>query len=322
MSTIASFQVILDALLDEHHAFPRAYLRAFSDLGPVNLRDLLAVWPQVGVKRRRQLLVDLRALAEEDTLLSFDDFARSLLKDEDGMVRAAAIRLLWDCDDVKLIPDYLRILASDPDPTTRAAAATGLGVFILSGEFDEIPQRFLRQVEDALLVAATGSDTALVRRRAIESLGFSSRPEVPALIEAAFAHSDPDWVVSALFAMGRSSDERWEEQVLSGLTNDDLRIRQAAVEAAGELALSAARPLLLEMLQDEEEAEIVQAIIWSLSQIGGEDVRTVLITLLDQIEDDEMVEFLEEALENLEFTEEMGRFDLMALDLEEDESEE
>jgi len=321
MSTITSFQVVLDALLDEHRAFPRAYLRAFSDLGPVNLRDLLAVWPKVGVKRRRQLLVDLRALAEEDTLLSFDDFARSLLKDEDGMVRAAAIRLLWDCDDVKLIPDYLHILTSDPDPATRAAAATGLGGFVLSGEFDEIPQRFLRQVEDALLVAATGSDTALVRRRAVESLGFSSRPEVPALIEAAFAHSDPDWVVSALFAMGRSSDERWEEQVLAGLTNDDLRIRQAAVEAAGELSLSAARPLLLEMLQEEEEAEIVQAIIWSLSQIGGEDVRTVLITLLDQIEDDEMVEFLEEALENLEFTEEMNRFDLMALDLDEDEPE-
>jgi HEAT repeat protein len=182
------------------------------------------------------------------------------------------------------------------------------------GEFDEIPERVLRQVEDALLAAATGGDTSLVRRRAVESLGFSSRPEVPALIEAAFAQSDPDWIVSALFAMGRSSDERWQDQVLAGLTNDHLRIRSAAVEAAGELALRAARPLLLEMLQEEEEPEMVRSVIWSLSQIGGEDVRTVLITLLDQIEDEETAEFLEEALQNLDFTEEMNRFDLMALD--------
>ena len=63
-----------------------------------------------------------------------------------------------------------------------------------------------------------------------------------------------------------------------------------------------------------EEGEITNAVIWSLSQIGGEDVRVYLENLLDQTKDEEQIEFLEEALENLSFTEDLDRFELMALD--------
>lgn len=312
--TSKPFQTVLDALLDNDRAFPRAYLPRFSDIEPVHLKALLAVWQQVDVKRRRKLLSELYTLAEGDTLLSFDDFARSVLDDPDGQVRAAAIRLLLECEDTKLTPAFLRILGSDPEPATRAAAATGLGLFVQIGEYEEIPERVHREVEDALLVAATGADDALVRRRALESLGFSSRLEVPALIEAAFARTNPDWVASALFAMGRSSDERWQDQVMAGIVNENVRIRTSAVQAAGELSLRAARPLIIRLLQEEEETDVIEAAIWSLSQIGGEEVRTILIDLLDQTDDDDTIAFLEEALENLDFTEEMDRFDLLALD--------
>jgi HEAT repeat protein len=94
----------------------------------------------------------------------------------------------------------------------------------------------------------------------------------------------------------------------------DDRIRRAAVQAAGELSLPAARPILLKMLGEEEDPTILSAVIWSLSQIGGEDVRTYLESLMDQLEDDEQIEFLEEALDNLAFTEDLDRFDLMSYD--------
>ena len=68
------------------------------------------------------------------------------------------------------------------------------------------------------------------------------------------------------------------------------------------------------MLGEEEEPTILSAVIWSLSQIGGEDVRTYLENLLDQLEDDEQIAFLEEALDNLAFTEDLDRFDLLAFD--------
>jgi HEAT repeat protein len=114
--------------------------------------------------------------------------------------------------------------------------------------------------------------------------------------------------------MGRSADERWSDAVTRSLIHVDDRIRKAAVQAAGELSLSAARPILLKMLGEEENDTILSAVIWSLSQIGGEDVRTYLENLLDQIEDDEQIAFLEEALDNLAFTEDLERFDLLAFD--------
>jgi HEAT repeat protein len=182
------------------------------------------------------------------------------------------------------------------------------------GELEEIPEKIYHQVEDALLASTASEDDARVRRAALESLGYSSRPEVATLIESAFHRQDPNWQVSALVAMGRSADERWEEEVTRSLVHVDDRIRKAAVQTAGELSLQSARPILLKMLGEEEDAAILSAMIWSLSQIGGEDVRTYLENLLDQLEDDEQLAFLEEALDNLSFTEDLDRFDLLAVD--------
>jgi len=121
--------------------------------------------------------------------------------------------------------------------------------------------------------------------------------------------------------MGRSADERWADEVTRSLVSENDNIRRAAVQAAGELSLKSARPLLLRMLNEEEDATVLSAVIWSLSQIGGEDVRTYLENILDQTEDEEQISFLEEALDNLAFTEDLDRFDLLAFDPEEDLTE-
>jgi hypothetical protein len=76
------------------------------------------------------------------------------------------------------------------------------------------------------------------------------------------------------------------------------------------------------MLEDETDDDVFQAIIWSLSQIGGEDVRTYLETLLADAEDDDVIEYLEDALANLSFTEDMEQFDLLAVDPDELDEEE
>jgi HEAT repeat protein len=88
------------------------------------------------------------------------------------------------------------------------------------------------------------------------------------------------------------------------------------VQAAGELSIADARPILLNLLDDEDDDGITEAAIWSLSEIGGEDVRVYLENLLDQLgdEDEEQIEFLQDALDNLTFTEDLEKFDLLALD--------
>src|SRR6266540_5419907 len=329
-TTPISFQSVLDALLSDRSDFPRRYLQEFSDLGPMELKTLLDVWPRVKPSRKLTLLEELDALAETDTLVSFDDLARALLTDPEPEIRTRAIRLLDEYENPKVVPSFLDMLKNDPDVNVRVEAANALHLFVDLGELEEIPENIYHQVEDALLASAASEDESRVRRVALESLGYSSRPEVTTLIESAFHREDPAWQASSLVAMGRSADERWDEEVTRSLVHVNDRIRKAAVQAAGELSLQSARPLLLKLLGEEEEDSVLSAIIWSLSQIGGEDVRTYLENLLDAVEeDDEQIAFLEEALDNLAFTEDLERFDLLAFDpedelveLEEDDDEE
>jgi len=311
MTKSIAFQTVLDALLDDSQPFSPHYLYLFSDIESGQLKLLLKAWPQVSLDRQRALLEDLEELAEDDTLLCFDDLARALLQDPDPQVRVKALRLMWECEDAKLVPTFLEILTEDSDINVRAAAATALGLFIYLGEIEEIAEQTLHKVEDSLLAVIHSDEESLVRRRALEALGWSSRQEVPALIEAAYGDKNPEWKVSALFAMGRSSDERWGKHVLSNLRNRNEAIRLEALRAAGELALASARPILLDMLADEEEVETWHEIIWVLTKIGGAEVNDRLVELLEMAEDDEEeTEFLEEALENLAFTNEISEFDL------------
>ena len=329
-TTPLSFQSVLDALLSDRSEFPRRYLKELSDLGPLELKNLLDVWPRLKPGRKLSLLEDLDALAETDTLVSFDELALALLADPDPDVRTRAIRLLDEYENPKVVPSFLDMLKNDPELNVRVEAANALHLFVDLGELEEIPEDIYHQVEDALLASAASEDESRVRRVALESLGYSSRPEVTTLIESAFHREDPAWQASSLVAMGRSADERWDEEVTNSLVHVNDNIRKAAVQAAGELSLQLARPILLKMLGEEEDEGILNAAIWSLSQIGGEDVRTYLENLLDAIEDDDdQIAFLEEALDNLAFTEDLERFDLLAFDpddelkpIEEDEEDE
>ncbi len=315
--TKTHFQSVIDALLDSGKPFPKKYLQFFSDIDSASLQLLLDAWPRVSLTRKRTLLADLDQLLVEDSLVSFDDLARALLTDLDAPVRAGATRLLAECGDQKLLPLYEKIIAGDPSPEVRSEAAHSLGFFVALGELEQISEAALRRAEESLLAAAR-DDNVEVRRRALESLGFSAREEVPALIEAALRRESRDWRVSALIAMGRSSDERWAEPVIRMLLSEDRDVRLEAARAAGELSLPAARLPLLRMLEEETDPEIFSAIVWSLSQVGGEDVRVYLENLLDQTDDDDEIDFIEDALANLAFTEDLGLFDLLAVDPEED----
>jgi len=313
-----SFDSVLDALLDTKKEFPHRYLTQFSDIGPLEFQTLSDVWPRVELKRKLSLFNGLESLADEDTLVSFDDFARPLLNDSEAEVRMYALRLLSECEDEKLIPTYLNMLKKDVNTNVRAQAATNLGFFVGQGELEEISEESYSQVQAGLLKAARGEDVTRVRQSALEALGYTSKPEVIALIGSALQHKESDWHASALIAIGRSADERWEDEILRGLIDENDVIRLAAVKAAGNLPLKSARTVLLRMLAEgEEDDEIIGAAIWSLSQIGGEDVRTFLEALLDQTEeaeDEDQVALLEEALDNLAFTEDLDRFELMAID--------
>ena len=142
-----------------------------------------------------------------------------------------------------------------------------------------------RRLEDALLITTAGADHEEVRRRALESLGFSSRAEVPPLIAAAYASPDEATRASALVAMAHSADQRWRAQVLAELPSLSPKIRLEAARAAGELELKAAVPALIEDLEDTDR-DVRWVAIWALGQIGGQPARAALKKLLREADEE------------------------------------
>lgn len=312
---------IIQALLDTEKPFPASLLYAFSDLEQQECTQLLEVWEQIPLQRRRALMDDLSEMAERDDLMLFEEVGRIALEDSDPQVKVSAIDLLFQAEDTRLLPKFLSLLKEHESADVRAAAANVLGPYVYMGEFDRIHAEQLRRVENALLKAHHEDASELVRRRALESLGYSSRNEVPDLVRAAYATQETGWLESAFFAMGKSADEQWKDLVLAHLKDENLLVRLQAVHAAGELRLAGARASLLRVLEREFDiTDLRREAVWALGQIGGEGVEKALDRLLERLDDDEDIDLVEEALDQLNFTEDKELFSLLDMNLEEDAS--
>ncbi len=310
-----NFDQVIVGLKDINNPFPAIYLHKFSDMSPEQLTELKKAWFEIPAARKINLLGDLEEIAEADTLVCFDDFGRFVLKEEKNpQVLSAAIRLLWECEDPKLIP-LLMENSNHADDTLRAAAVAALGFFIYLGELDEIPKKQQERIEDKLFGVFDKDPQVQVRRKALESLGYSSRKEVVKIIQKSYENELPEWKASALFAMGRSADPRWKNDILENISQDNPEIQAEAIRAAGQLELRNARPALLELLKEpfELDIDLRSIIIWSLSQIGGKNVRKTLERILEETDDDEEALFIDNALENLDFTESFPELDMLAI---------
>lgn len=304
------FDQFIGQLLDADHPLAPKYFYSLSDLEPEEIHALSRIWTQIPLWRRQAMMEDIEALSADDMLLSFVDFSILALQDTDADIRRQAVQSLWEYEENGLIPIFLRVVQEDSDAGVRAAAAGALGRYVYSGEIEELSAVIFKEIEDLLLSVAGGEDAPNVRRAALEALGFSSRAEVSAIIETAYASNEKNWIASALFAMGRSGNEKWKQQILAMLSHPTPVVRTEAARAAGELDLKETTQSLIELLDDPDD-NVRMACIWSLSQLGGEGVRKILEDLLEESEDDDNLEFLESALENLEFTESMELMPLL-----------
>jgi HEAT repeat protein len=159
----------------------------------------------------------LELTAEDDTLVSFDDLARTLLTDPDGAVRTAAIHLLTECEDPRLVPAYIRILESDQDGNARAEAAVVLGQYVMLGELEEVPEKTHRLAQDALLRAAGGEDAP---NPACALDRWDNRVPGRHLIRST-SSAAPEWKASALLAIGRFGDDRWQDHAVQMIVNEN-----------------------------------------------------------------------------------------------------
>jgi len=304
---------LIRALNDTETLLAPRYLYRLSDLEGSELEQVKETWKTIPDWRRKALLEDLEELGAKDDLLSFEAIARLAIDDVDAQVRISALRILWEFDSRDLVALYTKVLENDQDIEVRAEAAANLGKYVLAGELDELPARLLTDIENKLLKVIEGEAPAIVQQQALESLGYSGRKEVARLIRKAYASSQADWKASALAAMGHSVNDTWAPQVTECLDHKDPLIRLEAVRSAGELELKETSDRLLELLDDPDD-EIRQAAIWSLAQTSGSGVRLTLERMLEENENDDEQVLLEDALEQLTFTEETDGLLLLDLD--------
>ena len=130
------------------------------------------------------------------------------------------------------------------------------------------------------------------------------------LIKKAYESTEKEWIASALFAIARSANKNWAPQVLEKLDNIHPTIRKEAAQAAGELEINEAVPLLIQLIEDPDPDVRLNS-IWALSQIASDEVFEILDQLYDEAESEDEIQFLEEAIENLQFNQELHSMNLM-----------
>ena len=307
-----SFEDVLEILPIPGEPLPLDYLSRLSDIGVEQLDEIRKIWTDIPDQRRLEIIREVELVNKSNYLLSFRTLCQFVMNDNFPRVREVAVRTLWEYDDKSLIPKFLNMLEKDPDVDVRAAVIAALGKYVYLGEIDEIPPETLNLITVQLRDLAIGTGATIVKRRALESLGYSGNSAVPGLIDEAYLSGKEDYICSALLAMGRSANPRWTSIVLKELTSDSPEVCLEAIKAAGELELQEGTETLINFL-DHDDSDIRLAAIWALSQIGGKGVAGVLEEQLEYTEDDIEAAFIAEALESLAFTEDIELLTLFEL---------
>jgi HEAT repeat protein len=175
----------------------------------------------------------------------------------------------------------LAVLRNNEEPEElRATAAIAFGPVLEMafvefdeelGEFDDpealpISVGQFRTIQEAL--GRAYSDTAtpkLVRRRALEASIRAPEPWHQDAVGEAYASGDPEWMLTAVFAM--AGVPGFENETLEALNSNDPEIHFQAVITAGEKELDAAWPHIFSLAQDDDTEKDLR--IAAIGAIGG-----------------------------------------------------
>jgi HEAT repeat protein len=290
---------VLRLLAVSDHALSVRELRTLARMTSSQHELFWKHWNPIGPERRTDLVRALLEQAEDTVDFDFSQLWIWLLEDKYPNVRAAAVEGLWEQERLSVMRRLLELLATDPAPEVRAAAALALSQFAARAALDELDSG-ADDLRRGLLTAVTDRNQPVeVHRRALESLGYFCDDQTLALIDAAYGSRDQLLRESALVAMGRSMEERYLPTIAKELGSASPAMRYEAARAAGEFGEDG-RPLLAKLipLVETEDTEVALEAIWALGQIGGPSAQRTL-QRISQGRDETRREAAEEALAEL-----------------------
>jgi HEAT repeat protein len=188
----------------------------------------------------------------------------------DGATRGGACYALGLLNDFSATDPLGRILADDPDPVVRRAAATALGR--MGGS--EVTQALLRCLAD------TGvSDTAAAK------LAGLSQPPITELV-ALLKKGVPAQRQAAATALGQLTAFDFVGELINALHDENPHVRAAIIDSLGRKRSARALEPLSAVLQDEEERGSLRArAARALGAIGDPAaIATLLYALGDDME--------------------------------------
>jgi HEAT repeat protein len=238
-----------------------------------------------------------------------------LLGDVDEDVRGEAAAAVWSYPDApKLVERVLDLAKKDASATVRAKAITALGRVVYEGDlggagepgYEPEPalgeptlDLWTRARDHLLAVVKDEKKTLEERRFALEGLGFlGSDDRVRELIREFHGRPERAAKLSAVFAMGRSGDDRWSEEIMAALDATDTELRVQAIWAAGEAEVGDAVDKLVKVAKDGKSAERMAA-VESLGRIGGKPAGESLLRSAERDPDPEVRQAATIALEEL-----------------------
>ena len=303
-------------LEDSEFIPPKDFFEDFSDLTSNDLNTFTEVWKNGSIQRKLDFFEALNDTIERSTLVSYEALGMVLLNDPMPAVRKSAIELLWESEDYRFADALLPIAKDDSDISVQIAAVEALGTFVYLGEVDKFSWDKKEIIEDYLLDVLHSDEIEYKQQKALESLGYSSLDEINELIQEAIDRFDHEWLLSAVITIGRTIDEYWIPFIMENLDHQDDDIQLEAIRAAGELEIDAAAEFLISLIEDADEIsdDYYTTIVWSLSQIGGPKAIELIQTLLDNAEDENDIEFLESALDNVEIKQGSDGLDFFSFD--------
>jgi HEAT repeat protein len=313
-------ETTLTTLRDGDGTVNKTIYYGLSGLEGADIAQLSLTWDALDPVFRRKVLQELLEAAEANVELNYTALGSYALGDSDPGVREAAIELLWEDESIPLMDKMIDMALYDDAFEVRAAAASALGRFILLGELGDLPGEITIRAQDAAVSILNNlSEDIDVRRRALEAIANCGHEIVDEAIREAYDHPDRRMNASAVFAMGRTYDEQWNEFVLQQLDSDDAEMRYEAARAAGELEIEEGVRALTRLALDDDR-EIKEVAIWSLGEIGTKEATRFLERLATDAKrqkDAELLEAIEDAIGTASMS--GGNLYLMKMDDEDDD---
>lgn len=287
-------------IADEDRELRRSALLQLSSLSKEDTQQFRRAWSGIPRPRRREILTLLVELSEDNLELDFSGVFRCCLSDKCEVVREHATRGLQETDDRVVIRPLLGLLRDDPSSKVRAAAAVSLSKFTDMAQQSKLMSRDEERIRETLLaVIARAEEPVDVRRRAIEAIASFDAPEIDAIVRDAYQSADPMMQQSAIYAMGRSSNKDWLPIILTEINANSPAIRYEAANACGLLGDESIIPQMMPLISDED-VEVQSAAVNALGNIGGALAKRALIRAAN-MGDETLAETALEVLENLEF---------------------